>query len=201
MPDYQLPDFEEMFQHLQSYGGRQSWFLEGQRGEYLAQRGCGIIAASHALLYLGFTREAYADLWPGSPLTRDHYMAYLRDLTQHLYPTYAGIFLPRQMIRGVQHFARSKGLTLNPHLYRGSWREEEIFEFIHGGIRENTPVLLLTWNHHDLSFRNHWVSITGIGLEEDKRMLIASNWGIRYRYALANWVRGFSIHRSLIYFT
>ena len=67
-------------------------------------------------------------------------------------------------------------------------------------LEKNHPLLLLTYNHKNRHFHNHWITITGLLEKDEKDYFIASNWAKRRIYSLEDYLLSHSLYKSLGYF-
>ncbi len=185
------------------YGGRQSWLSEyGQIKKPLADRSCGLAALANVCLYLSRTKIGYDALFPHPVPDQETFTMVMLDIMQFVKPTIAGIVSLGMIGRGLQNYAKSKGVSL--HLNNANWRwtQANVEQYIKSGMVYQSPVLLITWNTKIPDLNNHWVTITGIRKEDNgETTIITSNWGYKREYSLTEWVNRFSLYRGLYYFT
>ncbi|MDO5714027.1 MAG: hypothetical protein Q4Q07_06300 [Tissierellia bacterium] len=174
-----------------SFGVSQHW-LQGKVPKFFEYRSCALAALANILYYEhGDFRRNY--------LSKDNAIKILLELYQKIPPMPWGIpsiyFLKKPFIR----YAASKGIHFRYHSFSGPFREKEVGEFIIKGLSKDHPMLLLTWNHPNKDFHNHWVTITGIEWDTSYRITV-SNWGKRKKYSLKEYLKGKTLYRELGFF-
>lgn len=183
-----------------SYGGRQSWLTgEGVSGFY-ADRSCGVTAACNLLCYLSRHWPGKEGLYPRRGLSQERFSRFQRELYGYLSPTPWGVPTIGKMIRGVERYARDRGVSLRA-VRAGHVRDEAAaLAYISAGLERDCPVLLLTWNTPVADLRFHWVTVTRLYGAGGGIRMVTSNWGERVEYDFSAWVKGPSLHRGAVWF-
>lgn len=195
----ELP-FQSVFTSINSYGGKQVVFKDLFNNQYLEKRGCGIIAASHILIYNAYNNESLRSLFPYAEFDRKNYHQFLIDLNKVIKPTPIGIITERQFSTMLKKYAKQRGVQLEPVQNSMDWSIDCIARYIHEGLLVNQPVLLLTWNTKISDLKHHWVTITGIEKSGDQYHIVTSNWGQKKKYNLNQWVEDRSLYQAVVYF-
>ena len=183
------------------YGAEQSWLSKTEGiSKFFSDRSCGVAAAANVMMYLSGTREEYKSLFDASR-KQDDVSKQMKQLYGKLRPTVYGVPTLGSMSRGVRAYAHSKGLDLKVITSAGNMNQNELISFIIQGLENDSPVLLLTWNHLDKDFSYHWVTVTGFYTDEnDKKHMVVSNWGRKKVYDIEKYSGIKSLYKGAMYF-
>ncbi len=176
------------------YGGYQGWLTAAGVSKFFADRACGVTAACNMLAYLS-RRPGMEGLWPHD-LTANGFNAAQKELYGYLKPRPWGIFTVGKLIRGVERYARDRGVPLRA-VRRGRIAMQD---YIADGLSRDCPVLLLTWNTPIRELRFHWVTATRLYDGGDGVKVVTSNWAKRKEYDFRAWMEGRSLHRGAVWF-
>lgn len=179
------------------YGGDQGNFLALYENKYLQMRGCGIVALANSFYYLSKTRSNYRNLYPFNCVNENIFAKYSLLISDFLKPSIAGIPLVSYLSYFAKKYAKSRGLEINKKSISFVNSKKRILEFIIHGLKKDSLVLSVHWNHKSFLLRQHWVAITGLDLNKNK--IFISSWGERYSMDIDEFC-SFTLYRGLIYF-
>lgn len=183
------------------YGGNQAWLSDSMfTTKFWADRSCGVVAGANIASYKS-KESNLPSLYPYKSRSKKDFTKHIYDLYKFINPAFYGVPTINNMVKGFVKYGKSRGLVFKPMYFKGKWNLENIIIYIKSGLRENNPVLLLTWNTPLRGLRNHWVTITGLIRTKDGRThIITSNWGKMETYSLDDWFNNPSLYKGLIYF-
>ena len=182
-----------------NFGGKQTWLYEtGKLNKFWADRSCGVVAAANTIKYLSENHPDKRDLYFGEG--KDDYIELMEELYKYLQPRVWGIPTISKMGKALERFSAGKGISIKSNYCSWVIDSDEGSRFIRQGLFSNSPVLLLTWNHSDKQFRNHWVTVTGWDVIYGEEYMTVSNWGEKKTYSYRDWVMGKSLYKGAIYF-
>lgn len=183
------------------YGGNQGWLNDFMyTSKFWADRSCGVVAAANLASYKSKELNL-SSLYSYESRNKEDYTKHIYDLYKFINPAFYGVPTINNMVRGLVKFGESRAIRFEPIYFKRKWSLENIINYIESGLRENNPVLLLTWNTPLRDLRNHWVTITGlIRTRDGKCYMVTSNWGRMEIYSLDDWLNHSSLYKGLIYF-
>lgn len=180
------------------YGGNQLWFYESYGKKRYSNTGCGVVASANSLIYLAFTRKEYRDLYPFDTLNKINYSEYLLLISRNIKPRRYGIPTIGVLRNGVNRYCDKNGIELQSKSISLTYGIDKIIDFIKSGLIKNTPILSIYWNHKNRILNNHWVTITGLELGDNSKIIISS-WGDKYSIDIDDFFYN-SVYNGLIYF-
>lgn len=183
------------------YGGKQGWLNDFMyTSKFWADRSCGVVAAANLVSYKSQELKLSC-LYPYMSRSKENYSKHIYDLYKFINPAFYGVPTISNMVKGLVKFGESRGVRFQPVDFTRKWKLDYVIEYIESGLREDNPVLLLTWNTPLRDLRNHWVTITGlIKTKDGKSYILTSNWGKMELYSLDEWFNHSSLYKGLIYF-
>ncbi len=203
------------------YGGNQNWF-----SNIIQRKGaCGTVAAANMTAYIAFNNKEYSNLYQYENFNKENFLEHMIDMNKYLYPLQVpytdiplGIWSTRRLKKGVEEFAKNRGVPIRGVEFNDRFNKNNIIEFIKNALKENLPVAMLigfnsnlknikviqpngcNWNQ--LEFKLHWVVITELLINNsiDKVLVKVSTWG-GYSYLDLDLIVGGKFNRKkLIYF-
>lgn len=182
-------------------GGRQQWLFDfGDEPKWIADRACGIAGLANLSLYLSRQSDEFQDLFPYPDVTKETFTQVMKDIMDCVKPTRMGIPSLRMLEKGFLEYANSMEISLTPVRKSFLRNEKTVEEELLAALKNDTPVLLLTWNHKMKELRLHWVTVIGLEEEHGETVMVTSNWGYIKKYKLKEWIESFSFYRGLLYF-
>lgn len=182
------------------YGGYQNWLLtESMTKKFWADRSCGVVAAAHCAYYLSMHHNK--PLYPYMDISLKNFTIYLNEISRFICPRVYGIPTLLHMKRGFIKFARSKNIEVEAVYINTKFSKQKVIELLKNALKDNYPVLMITWNSKNSHLRNHWVTITGF--YEDKNsnnFIVTSNWSKKQVYNFDDWLNEKVMHKGLMYF-
>ncbi len=182
------------------YGGYQEWlFTESMTKKFWADRSCGVVAAAHSAYYL--SRYHKKPLYCYKDLSLKSFTLYLKEIFKFICPRVYGIPTVYHMKRGFTKFAHSKNIKVEAYEIDVKLPKQKIIELLKNALRDNYPVMMITWNSKNPCLRNHWITITGLYMDEDdNNFIVTSNWSERQVYNLDEWLKEKVLYKGLLYF-
>lgn len=188
------------------YGGDQKWF----ESKMARQCACGTVAAANIVAYMSRSDTHNKNkLYSYTDFSKANFVDHMQDMYTHLAPGHIpltqiglGIWPISKFKKGVENFAKEKGVNLHGVESREMFTLENIVEYITKGLRADAPVAMLIGLNHQLKkYEAHWVVITELLRDNDSRYIVkVSTWG-RYAYIdLAAYIEGASIYQGLLFF-
>lgn len=195
-----LKDHKEFINIEGNYGGYQDWlFTEKLQGKFWANRACGVVAAGNIAYYL--TKHHNKKLYNYKDLSIREFTLFLNQISKFIKPRIYGIPSISYMSENFKRFARSKDVILKANTIDMKLPNYIIISFIKKALRENYPIMMLTWNTKIKTLKYHWVTITGYFKDTyGNNFIITSNWGKRKIFKLDDWLNEMSIYKGLVYF-
>lgn len=196
---------EEESQHT-TFGGDQEWY----RDEWHRQAGCGPTSAANVTAYLALTRPELRGLYAGEDMRKGPFSAHMEDVYQFVTPGSMGLNRVEMYTRGVEEFARSRGISLKAHAFevcgnmcKGRQTAREMAEFVREGLASDCPVAFLNLTKGRV--RNlqswHWITITSADIGEASLTACASDEGSERCFDLRLWYLSTRMRGGLVYFT
>ena len=185
----------------QYYGGNQACYdWEGDRKKEAVARnaGCGTVAAANITAYLAGSRPEYGGLYPYSDYSKKNYLLHMKEMYQYVTPFHIGeiplgVWPIERMAKGVERYARSRGVKLGAVRHHGLFNRKNVIQYIADGLENDSPVAMLVGlsrlrkakvTYYDgrrimEKMSLHWVTITELSVNERKHMgkVKASTWG------------------------
>lgn len=183
-----------------SYGAYQGWlFTEKFKKKFWSDRSCGVAAAGNVAYYLD--KNHHKNLYDYESVNRRNFSLFLNKIYSYIRPRPYGIASIYSMKRGFLRFARSKNVDLRAETIKANSSKKMIIEFIKRGLKDDYPIMMLTWNTRERHLRYHWVTITGYYRDRQGRnFIVTSNWARREVFSLDKWIDEKSFYKGLIYF-
>lgn len=195
-----IKNYREFINIEGSYGSHQKWlYTYGYRRKFWSNRSCGVSAAANIAYYL--SKNHNKKLYISRDLNRKSFTRFLNEISKFIRPRLYGIPTIYHMKKGFINFARSKAVDVETRTIDIRSSNEKIIEFIKEGLRDDYPILMITWNTKTVHLKYHWVTITGYFKDEDgSSFIVTSNWGRREVFNIDKWLSERSIYKGLIYF-
>jgi len=200
-----LTIMEEESQHT-TFGGDQEWY----RDEWHRRAGCGPTSAANVTAYLALTRPELRGLYAGEDMRKGPFSAHMEDVFQFVTPGNMGLNRVEMYTRGVEEFARSRGISLKAHAFevcgnmcKDRQTAREMAEFVREGLASDCPVAFLNLTKGRV--RNlqswHWITITSADIGETSLTACASDEGNERCFDLRLWYLSTRMRGGLVYFT
>lgn len=198
--DINIINYKEFINIEGHYGGYQNWlYSEKLRKKFWADRSCGIVAAGNIAYYL--TRNHNKKLYNEFDLSIRSFTKHLNEVYKFIRPRVYGIPTIYHMEKGFVRFAKFKGVNLKPQKINMNMPKDKIVKFIKDALKDDYPIMMLTWNTKILNLKNHWVTITGYSKDiNGNRFIKTSNWGREEIFNLDSWLDSRGIYKGLIFF-
>jgi len=189
-----------------SFGGDQEWYAD----EWHKRAGCGPTCAANVLAYLALTRPGLRALYAGEDMRRGLFSAHMEQVYGFVTPGNMGLNRVEMYARGVEDFARSRGISLKARVFEahGNMHRDrppasELAEFVRAGLESDCPVAFLNLTKGRVKNLQgwHWVTITSADIEEASLMARASDEGREILFDLRLWYLSTRMRGGLIYFT
>lgn len=182
------------------YGAYQDWlYTEKIRTKFFANRACGVVAAGNVAYYL--TQNHNKKLYDHGSLNIKNFTRHLNDISNFIRPRIYGIPTVYKMKKGFISFAKSKNIDIEAKTIKMNKPKGEIIEFIKNALREDYPLMMVTWNSETRRLKNHWITITGYSIDKNGNSFIkTSNWGRCESFSLDKWLDSRSLYKGLVYF-
>ena len=182
------------------YGGYQKWlFTEKMTKKFWADRSCGVVAASHCAYYL--SKYHKKPLYSYNDLSLRSFTLYLNEISKFICPRVYGIPTLYHMKKGFIKFARSKNIKVEAFEINIKLPKQVILDLLKKALKNNYPVMMITWNTKNPYLRNHWVTITGFYVDQNNNnFIITSNWSKRQVYNFDDWLKEKVMYKGLLYF-
>lgn len=195
-----LKNYENFVNIDGNYGAYQGWlYTEKIKSKFWADRSCGVVAGANILYYLDQNHNKR--FYNYNKINKKNFSFFLNDIYKYLRPRIYGIPSIYSMKRGLLSFARKQGVDLKAQTIRMSQADKIIIGSIKEALRDDYPLMMLTWNTKESHLKYHWVTITGYFKDkEDNSFVVTSNWGKREVFNLDKWLKENSFYKGLIYF-
>ncbi len=217
------------------YGGNQEWF------EKKIARGsaCGTVCAANICSYLAMSDSKYSYLYKyDENLGKNYFLRHMNDVYKFLKPIvlfklpkffrnrkllgfyiedYLSLGIPSApyFVKGLEKFAKSRGVNLQSIVFDKPWSRAKAREFIREALEKDKPIALLNLFNNKLgrvetvgsngesyfaSYEHHWVCITGMSIHKNtgKVYIKVSSWSCEAVLDLDDVVSGFS--KMMLYF-
>ena len=185
------------------YGGWQNWLEDEGVSEFFADKACGLTAAANAFCYMSDNVSGKAALYTPTNTFRSSFSNYQKALYDVGFaPGVDGISSLIEMRDNVLTWANLVNVSLTCNSSSNGWTYSQFLSHICAGLRNESPVLLMTWDSPVGGLENHWVTITRMhdpGDNSGLRMTV-SNWHNKKEYNFDAWYQGGSTRRATIYF-
>ncbi len=205
------------------YGGDQAWYeWEGDRKKTsLARKGaCGTVASANITAYLAAHNPKCAGLYPYPDDTKENYILHMKEMYRYVAPRHIGGWplgiWPISMVqKGVEAFARDRGIHLEAVRSPAPFDKRNVIGYIKRGLESDSPVAMLIganalegveisyFNGYSYSQRisMHWVTITEMETEGvcGRARVKVSTWGGWAQIDLDQFL-GEPVYGGLLYF-
>jgi len=186
------------------YGGFQGWlanssYITNPITQHLANRSCGVTAASNLLHYFAKEKGKSVLYAPATNSIND-FTKHMRSVYEYLSPALWGIPGIDRMKTGVMDYGLSKGIYLTPVLDNSSFTKANVVNYIRTGLNSNSPVLLVTWDTDVSDLGWHWVTLTRYYEDAGTRYITTSNWAGKVTYSFDAWFDAGSMYMGVLYF-
>lgn len=149
------------------YGFNQMDLMVENR-RYHADRACGIAGLAGLLAYDQDRKR----------LSRHEATGMMQRILKLMPPMPWGIVRIGRMNRALKNLDPSRYLKV----YRGPYHREQIIDYLIFQMKRDKPVLMLNTFHPIRNLKFHWITITGLIIEESQIKIQISSWGRRYTY-------------------
>lgn len=207
----------------QYYGGNQAWYeWDGDAGKEAVARkaGCGTVAAANITAYLAASRPEYGELYPYLDYSKRNFLLHMKEMYRYVEPFHMGglplgVWPVERMAKGVERYARSRGVRLGAVWYHGFFNRKNVIRYIADGLERDSPVAMLVglgrlrkaWvSYHDgrktmEKMSLHWVTVTEMSVNEREHTarVKASTWGGWTELELDDYLDEW-IYEGLLYF-
>lgn len=212
------------------YGGDQAWFdfTVGQYG------GCGTVAAANITAYLALHFRSLRKLYEPENLGKNNFCIHMNQLYEWVRPWKVplvnknwpvwksfgwtfGVWPMGKLIRGVERYAKMRGLRLAGKKMGSRRPMEELVEFIRESLERDCPVAMLIgrkpgyelervtrpdgYGWRQTHFSMHWVVVTELTKSDGTVMLKVTTWGGYAWLDLEKWHGAGSLMAGLVSFT
>ncbi len=188
------------------FGGDQDWYT----AERSRRAGCGPTCAANILAYLALTRPELKALYGFKTMSLAAFAQHMEDVYQFVTPGNRGLNRTEMFTDGVTGFARSRGITLTPHVFgvasnlmRNRAPAAALSEFVKAGLDLDCPLgfLNLTKGRVKNLQSWHWITITAAHIDEGILTADASDEGLHRHFDLRLWYLSTRLPGGLVYFT
>lgn len=188
------------------FGGTQSWYSN----EWRRKAGCGPTCAANLLAYMAFTRPELRALYGYESMNRCGFARHMEEVFEFVRPGTMGLHRVEMFSEGSVAFARSRGISLHPHVFCVSGNRDrnrnsvaELIEFVRLGLSSNCPLGFLNLTRGKVKSIQgwHWVTITEARIEDCGLLVTASDEGKRISFDLRMWYLTTRMSGGLVYFT
>lgn len=158
-----------------------------------------MVAAAHCAYYL--SKYHNKPLYFYNNLSLRNFTLYLNEIFLFICPRIYGIPTLYHMKRGFIKFAKSKNIEVQAVEINIKLPKQEVIELLKKALKNNYPVMMITWNTKNTNLRNHWITITGFYLDQNNNnFIITSNWSKRQIYNFDDWLKEKVMYKGLLYF-
>ncbi len=146
-------------------GASQEWYKK--RWQKMA--GCGPVNAAHLVWYCAKTRDGLSSLIDGIDQTKPGFLDLMEQMWKYVTPTYRGVNSTGLFVRGVEGYARDRGLRLSLFVFDVDGNREarasleKMNEFLKAMFEADRPVAFLNLNNGEEKNLDywHWVLLVG----------------------------------------
>lgn len=185
------------------YGGRQAWLVDEGVSQFYADRACGLTAAANAFYYMSQNVSGKSALYTQSGLSQAKFSDFQKDLYDVSFtPAVWGIGSLLEMRTNATVWAVEQGVSLNYVYSSSNWTYSQYLTHVVQGLRNERPVLMLTWDSPISAVDWHWITLTRIYNPGDGSgvRVVTSNWGWLQEYDFDLWVAESGPDKGTIYF-
>ncbi|MCI1955086.1 MAG: hypothetical protein LKJ21_01775 [Oscillospiraceae bacterium] len=188
------------------FGGAQDWYS----AEWSRRAGCGPTCAANILAYLAFSRPGLSSLYRPETRNRPDFVRHMEEVYRFVTPGSMGLNRVEMFSDGVAAFARSRGVSLHPHVFRvpGNRAKDRpdvsaLAEFIRAGLACDCPLGFLNLTRGRVKNLQgwHWLTVTAAEIGKDNIFVRASDEGRPIRLDLRLWYLTTRMSGGLAYFT
>lgn len=188
------------------FGSDQEWYSS----EWHRKAGCGPTCAANVLAYLAFSRPELRSLYSGGTMSLSDFAQHMEEVYKFVTPGNMGLNRVEMFSDGVAEFARSRGVSLTPHVFRtpGTISKSrptvpELMEFVKAGLTSDCPLGFLNLTRGKVKdLQNwHWITVTEADIEENSLTAHASDEGHPIMFDLRLWYLSTRMSGGLVYFT
>ncbi len=187
-------------------GGFQEWYAN----EWHRMAGCGPTCAANVLAYLAFTRPALRELYGYETMNLSDFTQHMEEVYRFVTPGNMGLNKVEMFTEGVVEFAKSRGITLAPHVFdapgnmtRNRAPVNELAAFVKAGLESDCPIGFLNLTKGKVKNIQgwHWITITRADIDENCLITCASDEGKEICFDLRLWYLSTRMRGGLAYFT
>lgn len=176
--EIQLSIYDSEVMH---YGGNQYWFAK----KHHQLSGCGPVAAANITAYLSRTfPEKFGNLYSfKGAFNKKDFIEHMTEIRKFVVPGMFGLTCVHKFINNVLSFAKSKGVSLTPHvLDKNDATMQEAINFVSDALGQKLPVAILVLTHPVKELEEyswHWMTITKLkhDIDDDKYFISVSTYG------------------------
>ncbi len=188
------------------WGGFQEWYAN----EWHRMAGCGPTAASNLTAYLAHTRPELKALYGYDSMSLADFSAHMEALYQFVTPGNMGLNRVEMFTDGVDRFARSRGISIIPHVFEVSGNLNrnrppvlELAAFVRAGLLSDCPLAFLNLTKGRVKNIQgwHWITITKADVDDNTVTVCASDEGKEICFDLKLWYLSTRMRGGLVYFT
>ena len=193
-------------EHATYYGGDQKWFDK----KIAIQCACGTVAAANIVAYMSRSDiHNYDKLYTYNDFSKKNFITHMQNMYKYLAPGRLpftqiglGIWPINIFKKGVENYAKRRGVNLHGVEIRDAFILENIVEYISKGLENDAPVaMLIDFNSRLKKYAAHWVVITELIKDESSRYMVkVSTWGSSAYIDLVAYIEGTSMYAGIIYF-
>ncbi|MBQ6934337.1 MAG: hypothetical protein IJN37_08145 [Clostridia bacterium] len=167
-----------------------------------ANMACGLTASANAFYYMSQYVSGKANLYTKSNITKASFSAYQKELYDLSFTPDLGIGIPwlTALNTNAQVWATSRNVSLAGNMSSSGWTYSQYLTHVVQGLRQERPVLLLTWGSPIEDLEDHWVTITRIYNDGNGTKIVTSNWHNKEIYDFDLWCASSSGNKGTLYF-
>lgn len=188
---YELKNYKNFVNIEGSFGVNQHW-LELFLSKKKSSRSCAVAAMANLIEYELRDSINYNN--------RNKVVDLMLQLYKIIKPQVWGVPFMRYIFKGLKRYSMRNNLNVEMVKFKGKFTLKSVEDFLIKAIENDSPPLLLTWNHPDGAFKYHWITITRIFYKDNKTYINFSSWGDNYTRDLEEYLNSKSLHRELAYF-
>lgn len=158
------------------YGGNQAWFDK----KNLINRGCGIVAAANITAYMSKEFDVKENLYSYETFSKSNFIKHMYDINEYIRPTIIGVPTLKVFSKGIEDFAKSRGIQIKANWESDKIEKEDFAEYIKSGLNSNLPVAYLQYyNSKKMKYNWHWMTITKYykNIKNGSTSIVVSTWG------------------------
>ncbi len=188
------------------FGGFQEWY----ENEWHRMAGCGPTCAANVLSYLAKTRPELTSLYAYEAMSLTDFVKHMDDAYRFVTPGNMGLNKVEMFTEGIVQFAKSRGITLTPHVFdapgnmaRNRAPVHDLASFVKAGLEADCPIGFLNLTKGKVKNIQgwHWITITRADIDDNTLFTCASDEGKEICFDLRLWYLSTRMRGGLAYFT